>query len=164
MLSGISPAWARQKQPATRRLAFHSLHTGENLNVTYMRRGRPVPASIRRINHILRDWRVDEVAPIDLGLLDLLSALHRRSGSKAPFDVISGYRSPKTNAKLVAKNRGVAKRSLHMHGMAIDISLPDLALDKLHKHALALEAGGVGIYSRSGFIHVDTGKVRSWGR
>ena len=149
--------------PATRDLAFRSLHTGEELQATYVEKGRVVVAAMSRINRILRDWRTDEVYPIDLQLLDMLAGLRGRLGTDAPFEVISGYRSPKTNAKLASKSNGVAKRSLHMRGMAIDISVPGCSLDRLHREALALKAGGVGLYSGSGFIHVDTGHVRNWG-
>ncbi len=148
---------------ATRELAFHSLHTGEELQATYLKNGRLVPEAFGKINEILRDWRTDEVYEMDRGLLDFLSALRGRIGSEAPFHVISAYRSPKTNAKLASKSNGVAKRSLHMRGMAIDISLPGCPLGRLHKEALALRAGGVGLYSGSGFIHIDTGRVRQWG-
>jgi uncharacterized protein YcbK (DUF882 family) len=101
---------------------------------------------------------------MDPQLFDLLYALRRRVDSQQPFNLISGYRSPSTNATLAAKsNGGVAKRSLHMQGRATDIALPDRDLKALHKTALALKAGGVGLYSKSGFLHVDTGRVRQWG-
>jgi len=149
--------------PATRSLAFRSLHTGEQVQATYLRDGRLQAEGLQALNHVLRDWRSDEVWDIDPQLFDLLYSLHKGMDSKQPFDLISGYRSPKTNAQLASNSNGVAKRSLHMQGKATDIRLPERDLRALHKAALALNAGGVGLYSKSGFIHVDTGRVRHWG-
>ena len=149
--------------PPERDLAFVSLHTGEHLSTTYARAGSYVPKALHEIDHVLRDWRSGEAVAMDPGLLDLLFALRRKVGSTAPLEIISGYRSPKTNAQLSAKSGGVAKRSLHMRGMAVDVRLPDRELALLHRAARELEAGGVGLYSKSGFIHVDTGRVRYWG-
>jgi uncharacterized protein YcbK (DUF882 family) len=149
--------------PATRSLAFRSLHTGEEVQATYLRDGRLQAEGLQVLNHVLRDWRSGEVWGIDPQLFDLLYSLHKGMDSKQPFDLISGYRSPKTNAQLASNSNGVAKRSLHMQGKATDICLPERDLRALHKAALALNAGGVGLYSKSGFIHVDTGRVRHWG-
>jgi len=121
-----------------------------------------LPDSLSAINSVLRDHRSGEVYPIDPGLLDLLSALQQQLGSRQGYDVISGYRSPATNAKLQAKSNGVAKRSLHMLGQAIDIRLPGTQLATLHSAARQLKSGGVGLYAGSNFIHVDTGRVRYW--
>ena len=164
LVPGLGPALAGPLLPPVRELAFRSLHTGEELRATYVREGAVLPEAAERINHILRDWRTGEVSQMDLGLLDLLYALRRKMETTAPYEVISAYRSPKTNARLAGKSKGVAKRSLHMRGMAIDIHLPGRPLGELHRAAVALKAGGVGLYSRSGFIHVDTGRVRYWGR
>lgn len=149
--------------PATRSLAFRSLHTGEEVAATYVRDGRFHAEGVKLLNHVLRDWRSGEVWDMDPQLFDLLYALRRRLDSSAPFELISGYRSPQTNATLAANSNGVAKRSLHMQGKATDIRLPERDLKTLHKAALALQAGGVGLYSKSGFVHVDTGRVRHWG-
>src|SRR3546814_5258479 len=116
----------------------------------------------------ISDWSSDVcssdlVWQMDRQLFDLLYALRRRMDSQQPFELISGYRSPKTNAGLAANSDGVAKRSLHMQGKATDIRLPERDLQALHKAALALQAGGVGLYTKSGFLHVDTGRVRQWG-
>ena len=157
-------AWAHSATPRTRALSFRSLHTGEALSATYVKGGAFDPAELAKINWILRDWRSGEMARIDPELLDQLFALRGRLDSAGTFEIISGYRSPKTNAALAAKNGGVAKRSLHMKGQAIDVRLADRRLDSLHRAALALRAGGVGLYSKSGFIHLDTGRVRNWGR
>ena len=156
-------ALAATPLPGTRSLAFRSLHTGEEVAATYLRDNILQPEGLRVLNHVLRDWRSGEVWEMDPKLLDLLFALRRRMDSEAPFELISGYRSPKTNAGLASQSNGVAKRSLHMRGMATDIRLPERDLKALHKTALALQAGGVGLYSKSGFIHVDTGRVRRWG-
>ena len=99
---------------------------------------------------------------MDPQLLDLLHLLHRKTESNAPFHVISGYRSPKTNARLRSASNGVAKRSLHMQGKAIDIRLPDIKLSRLRDAAISLQAGGVGYYAKSNFLHLDTGRPRSW--
>lgn len=159
-------AWAQPTKgllPPNRNLAFRSLHTGEELATTYVQHGAAVPVALDDINRILRDWRTGDVISIDPRLLDLLYVLRRELDSAAPFEVISAYRSPKTNAQLAGRSNGVAKRSMHMRGMAIDIRLPDRRLKDLHRAALGLKAGGVGLYSRSGFIHVDTGRPRRWG-
>ncbi len=114
------------------------------------------------INHILRDFRTGDVHPIDVQLLDLLTELHRKTGSKQPFQIISGYRSPKTNSMLSAESSGVAKRSMHLDGKAIDIRLADVNLRALHETAVSMKRGGVGMYTASNFVHVDTGRVRYW--
>ncbi|HWA43120.1 MAG TPA: DUF882 domain-containing protein [Hypericibacter adhaerens] len=145
-----------------RRLAFDNLHTGETLKTVYWEGGDYVPDALGQIDHILRDFRTDDVHPIDARLLDLLNTLHQKLGSKVPFSVISGYRSPKTNAALAEASNGVAKHSLHMEGQAIDIHLEDVALKDLRRGALALKRGGVGYYPASDFVHVDVGRVRTW--
>jgi uncharacterized protein YcbK (DUF882 family) len=149
--------------PGTRSLAFRSLHTGEEVGATYFRDGRLQAEGVNLLNHVLRDWRSGEVWQMDPQLFDLLYALRQRMDSKEPFELISGYRSPQSNAQLAANSGGVAKRSLHMQGKAVDIRLPERDLKALHKASLAMQAGGVGLYSKSGFIHVDTGRVRHWG-
>lgn len=158
-----SLAFAARELPGTRSLAFRSLHTGEEVSAVYVRDNILQREGLQVLNHVLRDWRSGEVWDMDPKLLDLLYALRKRMDSKAPFELISGYRSPKTNAGLASKSGGVAKRSLHMRGMATDIRLPERDLKALHKTALALKAGGVGLYSKSGFVHLDTGRVRRWG-
>jgi len=147
---------------APRSLSFHHLHTGERLAVKYFAYGDYLPDALLNVNHVLRDWRTDQVHPIDPALLDLLYDLHRATGSKRPFDVICGYRSPATNAMLARKSEQVATRSLHLRGKAIDIRLADVPLSRLRDEALGLKRGGVGYYPGSNFVHVDTGRVRSW--
>ena len=143
------------------------IHPGDHV---YVKNGVPsswadgayVPEALAAIDHLLRDFRNGEVHAIEPRLLDLLSVLHAKLETVAPFDVISGYRSPATNAMLHAEHAGVAAKSLHMQGMAIDIRVADRALDALHATALGLRAGGVGYYPQADFVHVDVGRVRRW--
>jgi uncharacterized protein YcbK (DUF882 family) len=145
-----------------RRLAFHNLHTGESLSSVYWEDGRYLADALAEIDHVLRDFRTGEVHRIDPALLDLVHRLGVALGSAQPFHVISGYRSPETNAMLASKSGGVAKNSYHVKGMAIDLRLPDRRLEDLRAAALALAGGGVGYYPKSDFIHMDTGPVRAW--
>ncbi|NNG05714.1 MAG: DUF882 domain-containing protein [Inquilinus sp.] len=161
----VAPRGRRRSAPlpATRRLDVHALHTGERLSATYCRNGAYDSGALAEINHVLRDWRSGDVHRIDPGLLDLLATLRGKAGGSAPFELISGYRSPATNAALASNSGGVARRSLHMEGMAADVRLPGVDLATLHREASAMRAGGVGLYTRSNFVHVDTGRVRYWG-
>lgn len=144
-----------------RYLAFDNLHTGETTKLIYWEKGRYIKGALKEINHILRDHRTNEVARIDVNLLDNLFILHNKLGSRVPFQVISGYRSPKSNAMLREHSGGVAKKSMHMEGKAIDICLEDKDLSFIRTAALSLNAGGVGYYPNQ-FVHIDTGKIRSW--
>ncbi|MCP4329088.1 MAG: DUF882 domain-containing protein [Alphaproteobacteria bacterium] len=162
-LTALSPLGAAARIVGGERvLRFHNIHTGENLARVYWQNGQYLAGPLKEINHILRDWRAEDTIQMDVGVLDLLNDLRRLMDSNEPFHVISGYRSPKTNAKLRADSRGVAKKSLHMQGKAVDISLPGRDLRKLQKAAIGLQRGGVGYYGKSQFIHVDTGRVRFW--
>ncbi|MGH7022840.1 MAG: DUF882 domain-containing protein [Caulobacteraceae bacterium] len=145
-----------------RRLAFDNLHTGETLNVAYWENGSYVPDALQAVNHVLRDHRNNEVHVIHPHLLDLLTALSQRLEANPNFEVISGYRSPQTNAMLHAMSSEVAQGSLHMVGEAIDIRMSGLQLAHLHDAALGLDMGGVGYYPESDFVHVDIGRVRRW--
>jgi uncharacterized protein YcbK (DUF882 family) len=156
------PAWAGALGTGKRHLSFANLHTGENLTAVYWSNGTYQRNAVAEINHLLRDFRTGDVHPIDLHLLDLLHVLQRKVKSQSAFQVISGYRSPATNAKLASASSGVARRSYHMKGMAIDVALEDRKLSSLRDAALALRAGGVGYYPKPGFVHVDVGPVRSW--
>jgi uncharacterized protein YcbK (DUF882 family) len=163
LAAGIaSPAIAKIAPADYRALAFNNLHTGEKLKIEYWADGRYIPGALSDIDHLLRDYRNNQVHKIEPKLLDALALLHRRMGSKGAFEVISGYRSPATNAMLHSHSHGVAAHSLHMKGMAIDIRLPDCNLKDLHNAALAMRAGGVGYYPALDFVHVDVGRVRHW--
>lgn len=158
------PAFAGEWLSAPeRRLRFHNLHTGENLDLAYWVQGSYVPESLAEINHVLRDHRTNQVAAIEPQLLDLLTRVDVALGSSQPFQVISGYRSPASNHLLSEHSTGVAKHSLHMEGKAIDIRIPGVALADLRKTGLALQSGGVGYYPESNFVHLDVGRVRTWG-
>jgi uncharacterized protein YcbK (DUF882 family) len=152
----------RTIHPAERRLGFYNLHTGERLKTVYWADGRYVPGALKEINWILRDYRRNKVKPIDLRLLDLLSALDRRLETRQPFHIICGYRSPATNEYLRKHTAGVAKHSMHIEGKAVDIRIPGCRLTALQRAAMALHDGGVGIYPVSEFVHVDVGRVRHW--
>jgi len=158
----IHPAWAFQSKHPERKLSFYGLHTGEKISTLYWQDGHYIPEALTDISQLLRDHRSNETHPIDTTLLDLLYHLRTSVGSNKPFDVISGYRSPSTNAMLHQNSNGVAKRSMHMLGRAIDIRLPDKQLSSLHQAALSLQSGGVGYYPESNFVHVDTGRIRRW--
>lgn len=155
------PARARAFGPA-RSLSFESLHTGERLSATYWADGRYQAEETKRIDQILRDHRTGEIHTIDSGLLDLLHQLRASLETGRPFQVISGYRSPATNGMLASASDGVARNSLHVLGLAIDVRVQDRSLTQLRDAALRLQGGGVGFYPRSNFVHVDVGRVRSW--
>ena len=146
-----------------RKLSLHNLHTGESIKTTYWAEGQYQTSELHAINRVLRDHRTGDVIDMDHELIDLLNILHHKMNGRKPFHVISGYRSPKTNESLRKQTSGVAKKSLHMQGQAIDIRLPGRELAALRKAAIDLQAGGVGFYPKSDFIHVDTGRVRHWG-
>jgi uncharacterized protein YcbK (DUF882 family) len=150
------------KSMGARSLDFVHTHTGERLAVEYFGSGAYVPDALTTINHFLRDFRTGDVHPIDPHLLDLLHGLSGLTGSARPYQVISGYRSPVTNEMLRHRSEGVAAGSLHMQGQAIDIRIADVPLVALRRAALALRAGGVGYYPASDFVHVDTGRIRTW--
>jgi len=143
-------------------LELFNTHTAETVQVAFRDAAGYVATALTKLNHLLRDHRSGDVHPIDPALFDLLGDLARLAGRDARYEVISGYRSPATNARLKAQGRGVATRSLHMEGRAIDVRLKGLPTARLRDLALELRRGGVGFYPRSDFLHVDTGRVRSW--
>jgi uncharacterized protein YcbK (DUF882 family) len=145
-----------------RSLTFFNTHTSERIDSVYWCDGAFCPPGLREIDHLLRDHRTGEVKEIDHGLLDLLHDLHAKTGASQPFHVISGYRSAATNALLQSESHGVATRSLHIQGRAIDIRIPGLPLGKLRDAAVRLGRGGVGYYPASDFVHVDVGSPRTW--
>lgn len=161
-LIAASPALAALTPSPRRSLAFYHTHTGERAQITYWRDGDYLAEPLQALNHLLRDHRTGEQTAMDRDLFDALYALQLNLGEAGEFEIISAYRSPGTNAMLRNKSGGVAKRSLHMRGQAIDIRLRGCALRRLHRAAVALKAGGVGYYPKSDFIHLDTGRVRYW--
>jgi uncharacterized protein YcbK (DUF882 family) len=159
------PAWARTNPagPAERTVSLLNTHTGERLRkVVYWEQGVYLTDALEEINYVLRDHRTDEIHNIDPKTIDLMAAISRKIGATRPFEIISGYRSPQTNQLLRSISRGVAKNSYHMQGKAVDLRLPGVPLKTLRQAALDLNAGGVGYYPKSGFVHVDTGRVRTW--
>jgi uncharacterized protein YcbK (DUF882 family) len=154
---------SRSQQGDTRSLAMFNPHTGESVNLVYCENGYYVPEALDEINYFFRDFRANLIKPIDPKLLDLLHTIHQSSDTTKPFNLVSGYRSPQTNAMLAAQFEGVARHSMHIQGKAADINLPGRQLSILQRLALAMRFGGVGYYPQSGFVHVDTGRIRHWG-
>lgn len=145
-----------------RQLKFRNLHTGEKLSATYWAEGGYISEELAAIDHVLRDHRSGEAFHMDHTLLDQIYTLQQRLGHKGTIEIISGYRSPASNAMLASKSRGVAKKSFHMLGRAVDLRMPGVELKNLRKAALELKAGGVGYYPKSNFVHLDTGRPRFW--
>jgi len=145
-----------------RGLAFANLHTGETLDLVYRERDAYLPDALASLDRLLRDHRTGEVHPIDPALFDLLFDVRAAVGRRGVFEVISGYRSPASNAALRSRSHGVARRSLHLVGRAIDVRLRGVATSELRRVALAMGRGGVGFYPGPDFVHLDTGRVRFW--
>lgn len=145
-----------------RELGFFHTHTGQKLRLIYWENGQYLADAMTAIDRLLRDFRTGDIHPIDPGVIDILHATQIAIGRGTRFEIISAYRSPITNSLLAANSTGVAKRSLHMQGRALDIRLQGVATDTLRDAAMSLRAGGVGYYHQSDFIHVDTGRVRTW--
>jgi uncharacterized protein YcbK (DUF882 family) len=147
-----------------RTLSLHHLHTDERLTLTYRVGDHYQRSALQRLNQFLRDFRTGDTIPIDPRLFDLLYDVKTRIGHEdGVFEIVSGYRSPRTNAKLRSVSSGVARKSLHMSGKAIDIRLSQMPTRKIRDTAISLGRGGVGYYPKSDFVHLDTGRVRSWG-
>jgi uncharacterized protein YcbK (DUF882 family) len=145
-----------------RRIRMYSGRTGERLDMVYWIEGKYIKDAVREINHFMRDWRTDDVKEIDLRTIDIMAAAHNLLDVSEPYMLLSGYRSPKTNAMLRNRSRGVAKNSLHMRGQAADLRLSSRSVSQMAKAAMACRAGGVGKYHRSNFVHMDCGVVRDW--
>lgn len=143
-------------------LAFYHIHTAERLKVTYREHGELIPGALEEVQHFLRDFRTEQTHEIDVGLLDQLNTLFNRFERRGNFEVISGYRSPRTNAALRSATTGVAEHSLHISGRAIDIRLTSAKTAELKSAAIAMRKGGVGYYPESNFVHIDTGAFRTW--
>lgn len=158
----LLPARAFAARGGAKALAFHHLHTGERLSATFWHDGAYDAGALDAINHVLRDHYSGQVTEIEPGLLDLLCDINHALETPEPFEVISAYRSPQTNERLRKEGHGVAKKSLHMKGMAIDIRVPGRDLAMVRATARGLKRGGVGYYPRSDFVHVDIGRVRFW--
>lgn len=150
------------KAEADRELSFFNTHTGEKLTATFWAGGKYLDDGVEEISWLLRDHRAGEANPMDTKLLDMLHQLQAKVERSGEFHVISGYRSPLTNNMLRKNSSGVAKRSYHMLGQAIDVRLPGFDTKQLKKAAIAMKSGGVGYYASSDFIHLDVGRVRYW--
>lgn len=146
-----------------RRLRMYSARTGEKLDMIYWIEGHYIKDAVKEVNNFMRDWRTNGVKSIDLRTLDIIAASHNLLDVNEPYMLLSGYRSPKTNAMLRSRSRGVAKNSLHMKGQAADLRLNSRSVGQMARAAQACRGGGVGRYSGSNFVHMDCGPVRSWG-
>lgn len=146
-----------------RRLRMYSGRTGESLDAIYWIEGEYIPQVLKEINYFMRDWRNDKAVKMDPHNFDIMAAAHRLTDADEAYMLLSGYRSPETNAMLRENSRGVARNSLHLRGQAADLRLGSRSMKELAKAAEACGAGGVGRYSRSNFVHMDCGSVRHWG-
>jgi uncharacterized protein YcbK (DUF882 family) len=146
-----------------RRIRMYSGRTGETLDTIYWIEGDYIQEALNEITYFMRDWRSDEVKGIDARTIDIAAAAHRLMDVSEPYMLLSGYRTAKTNAMLRASSRGVARNSLHMKGQAADLRLKSRSVNQMYRAASACNAGGVGKYSRSNFVHMDCGPIRTWG-
>ncbi len=159
----LGPSRARAMGAEPRQLRLLNTHTGERADVTYFEGGDFVPGALAELDRLLRDFRTGEVHPIDPGVLDIVWSLARGADRpRGTIDVVSGYRSPRTNALLHERSQGVAVHSMHLQGRAIDFRMTGTPTGRLRDLAIALQRGGVGFYPSSDFVHVDTGRVRRW--
>jgi uncharacterized protein YcbK (DUF882 family) len=147
-----------------RRIKMYSGRTGERIDMIYWIEGDYIKDAVKEVHHFMRDWRTNDVKSIDLRTIDIMAAAHNLMDASEPYTLLSGYRSPKTNAMLRARSSGVAKNSLHLKGQAADLRLNSRSVNQMYRAAAACKAGGVGRYSGSNFVHMDCGPVRSWGR
>ena len=145
-----------------RRISLHNLHTGDVFAEAYYENGAYVPQAMAQAQRVLRDWRNGEEHLMDPRLFDVLHAVSADLETGEAFQIISGYRSPRTNAAMHARSDGVASNSQHMYGKAVDVRIQGVELTRLHKAALAQKAGGVGLYPVSNWVHIDTARVRTW--
>ena len=148
--------------PEYKTLSFEHTHTGEKLRLTYFERGDYIKEALLEINYLLRDFRTNDIYPIDTELLDQLFDLKQTLGLNKPFHIISGYRSPFTNAQLRKHSHRVAEHSFHMQGRAIDIRVERVSSKMIRNAALTMAQGGVGYYPRNNFVHLDSGRFRTW--
>lgn len=146
-----------------RHVSMYSGRTGESIDTIYWIEGEYIKDAAREISYFMRDWREDETISIDMRTIDIIAAAHRLMDTGEPYMLLSGYRTPKTNAMLRARSRGVAKHSLHMEGQAADLRMKSRSVGQIYSAAQACHAGGVGKYSKSNFVHMDCGIIRTWG-
>lgn len=146
-----------------RRIRMYSGRTGESIDTIYWIEGEYIPEVLKEINYFMRDWRSNDAIKIDARAIDIMAASHRLMDVSEPYMLLSGYRCPETNAMLRSRSGGVAKNSLHMKGQAADLRLKSRSVGQMAKAAAACASGGVGKYSRSNFVHMDSGPVRVWG-
>lgn len=146
-----------------RRIRMYSGRTGERIDMVYWIDGDYIKDAVKEINFFMRDWRVDQVKTMDLRTIDIMAASHNLLDVNEPYMLLSGYRSPQTNAMLRSKSRGVARNSLHMQGQAADLRLASRSVSQVANAAASCRAGGVGKYYRSNFVHMDCGDIRTWG-
>jgi len=147
-----------------RRIRMYSGRTGERIDMIYWIEGHYIKDAVKEVNYFMRDWRTDGVKSMDLRTVDIMAAAHNLLDVNEPYMLLSGYRSPKTNAMLRSRSRGVAKNSLHMKGQAADLRVASRSVNQVARAAIACHGGGVGKYSGSNFVHMDCGQVRNWGR
>ncbi|NSX55346.1 YcbK family protein [Parasulfitobacter algicola] len=147
-----------------RRLRMHSGRTGESIDILYWIDGKYVRESLKEINYFMRDWRQDSTTSIDTRTIDIMAASHNLLRADEPYLLLSGYRTPQTNAMLRSRSGGVAKQSLHMKGQAADLRMNSKSVTEVARAAAACASGGVGRYSKSNFVHMDCGPIRTWGR
>lgn len=146
-----------------RRVSMRSGRTGESIETVYWIEGDYIKDALKEVNHFMRDWREDTVTSMDPRNLDIIAATHSLLETDEPYQLLSGYRSPATNAMLRSRSRGVARNSLHITGMAADLRMNSRSVSQIARAGGACSAGGVGRYSRSNFVHLDCGDVRTWG-
>src|SRR6056297_522561 len=147
-----------------RRIKMYAGRTGERIDMIYWIEGEYIKDAVKEVHVFMRDWRTNDVKSIDLRTIDIMAAAHNMMDVSEPYMLLSGYRSPKTNAMLRSRSSGVAKNSLHLKGQAADLRLNSRSVGQIARAASACKAGGVGRYSGSNFVHMDCGPVRSWGR
>ncbi|WP_171129537.1 MULTISPECIES: DUF882 domain-containing protein [unclassified Ruegeria] len=145
-----------------RRIRMYSGRTGERIDMVYWVDGKYIKDAVKEVNYFMRDWRSDQVKKMDLRTIDIMAASHNLLDVSEPYMLLSGYRSPQTNAMLRSKSRGVARNSLHMKGQAADLRLSSRSVTQMAKAAMSCRAGGVGKYYRSNFVHMDCGDIRTW--
>ncbi|MFT4717458.1 MAG: hypothetical protein ACI932_002659 [Paracoccaceae bacterium] len=147
-----------------RKVSMRSGRTGESIEMVYWIEGKYIKEALKEVNHFMRDWREGSTVAMDSRNIDIIAASHQLLDTTEPFQMLSGYRSPRTNAMLRSRGRGVAKNSLHMKGMAADLRMNSRSVGQVARAGYACNSGGVGKYSRSNFVHMDCGVIRTWGR